>query len=76
MLTQNYKTTDTAFAAFLSWKKDKAVVATPKECGRSSFLVLGTTVEEGARLWQEYQKTEYFEFDTRRRALTQQIPGS
>lgn len=71
----DYRTTDTALATFLSWKKGCSVIPLPRgRSGRAVFVIVGVTPEKGAELRNEFSKTEYFEFEARRRALIQDIP--
>ena len=70
----SYSTTDTAFAAWIAWKKKYPVIPRPKVRGRASFIIHDIDEIEGANLRLEYESSEFFEFDSRRRSLTLQIP--
>jgi hypothetical protein len=70
----DHRTRDTSFAAWLEWKKKLAVVPLSKIRGKASFEILGVNDRMAALLFQEYQQTEFFDFDQRRRAMTLRIP--
>jgi hypothetical protein len=72
--TPKYSTTDTAFAAWVEWKKQHSIVPHPKVSGQASFVIIGVTDSAAADYWHEYIQTEFYQFDCRRLTLTRRIP--